>query len=437
MRRQEREQLENSVGHLISINSFFSTTRNRDVAETIYLGEGKVKHELDDYILFEIDANPAMVTSKQRPFADISSFSELPEEEEVLFMLGSIFQITEVCCKDSSSFAENDNIIWIFKMKLCPEDQHELKAVFQDLKNEYSEEQDHENEVTINSFAIVIFEMHKFELADKFFRRLLRELPRDDQINRARCYHNIGNVALQQGHLKRSLKFFQRTLDLYEENHPRVATTNLCLGNLFLRKKNYRKALQYYNRALFLYEQHYGQEHPRVAICYGNIGSMLSEQRRWIEARDYVEKCLAIQQKCFSQIGDHPQIAYTHASLGIIYKGLADYDRAIEHEEKALQIRLKLLPHDHQLIIHSYNNLVISYDGKGDFIKSTKYFQQAEAIKRQQGIRTRQIFYRCPRCNRYVWVHPIFRICEGLTCFKCRREQFLFYGRTINALDFL
>jgi hypothetical protein len=172
MIHQEREQLENSIGHLISINSFFSTTRKRDVAETMYLGEAKVKHEHYDYILFEIDADPAMMRSKQRPFADVSKFSEFPEEEEeeVIFMLGSIFQITEVCCKDSSSFAENDNIIWIFKMKLCSEDQHELKAVFQDLKNEYSEGQDHENEVTINSFAIVIFEMHKFELADKFFR---------------------------------------------------------------------------------------------------------------------------------------------------------------------------------------------------------------------------------------------------------------------------
>jgi tetratricopeptide (TPR) repeat protein len=189
-------------------------------------------------------------------------------------------------------------------------------------------------------------------------------------------------------------------------------------------KKNYRKALQYYNRALFLYEQHYGQEHPRIAICYGNIGSMLSEQRQWVEARDYVEKCLAIQRKCFSQIGDHPQIAYTHALLGIIYKGLDDYSRAIEHEEKALQIRLKLLPHDHRLIVHSYNNLAISYEKKGDFIKSTEYFQQMEAIKRQQGIITRKIFYQCPRCNRYVWVYPIFRLCEGLTCFKCRRERF-------------
>ena len=336
IRREERERLENSVGHLISVNSFFSTTRNREVAEGLYLRNGDVKQEFVDSVLFEIDADPAMVSGGQKPFADISTFSEFPEEEEVLFMLGSLFEITEVCCRDSSSASADETLVWIFKMKLCHEDQNDLKAIFHDLRNDFGgREYDGKNEATINSFAIVLYEMHKFELAGKFFRRLLRELPRDDRFTRARCYHNMGNVTLQQGDLSRSSEFYQQALTLLEDD-PRAATTHLCFGNLFAKKKKYSKAFDSYRRALALYERQYGPEHPRVALCYGNIGSMFIQQRRWTEAREFVEKCLAIEQHCFFEIGGHPQMAFSHASLGVIYSALGEYGMAIEHDEKAV-----------------------------------------------------------------------------------------------------
>lgn len=437
MAPHERERLGNSVGQLISVNSFFSSSKSLAMTEFLYLNEEVFKHREYDHVLFEIDADPVMVSSGQRPFADISGFSAIPEEEEVLFMLGSIFRITEVCCKDLPSPAADTAIIWIFKMALCSEDQHELKAVLQDLKDEYEKPNYQcKDEVTINAFAIVLFEMHKFKLADKFFRRMLHEVPQDDHISRARCYHNIGNVALQQSRLRQSFKFYQQALNMFGENNPRAATTYLCLGNLCVRKKKYRKSMEFYNRSLALYKQQYGEEHSYVAQCYGNMGSMLIKQKKWIEARECVEHCLAIEQKRFSQIGDHPKLAYAHASLGIIYEGIGDYDRAIEHEEKALQIRLKLLPLNHELTINSYHNLIISYEAKGDIIKSAEYFTKLETIMQQQDTRTRMAFYECPRCKRYVWVYPIFRFCKGSTCFRCRYQQLSTLWTTLPRVRF-
>ena len=44
-----------------------------------------------EQVLFEIDADPQLDNIK--PFSNITSFSYFPNEEEVLFMIGSIFRL--------------------------------------------------------------------------------------------------------------------------------------------------------------------------------------------------------------------------------------------------------------------------------------------------------------------------------------------------------
>ncbi|CAF4940366.1 unnamed protein product, partial [Rotaria socialis] len=83
----ELETFKKNCDHFISINSFFSTSLDKTHA-LLFLNSCDVGDNLEP-VLFEIDANPTLVTSK--PFADVSSYSEFTGESEVLFMLGSIF----------------------------------------------------------------------------------------------------------------------------------------------------------------------------------------------------------------------------------------------------------------------------------------------------------------------------------------------------------
>jgi hypothetical protein len=92
MSSDELNSLRQNIGQFISVNSFFSTSIERETAKFL-LGDINSLVDLEP-VLFEIDADPKIVTSKS--FADISKHSHFTEESEVLFMLGSIFRLQSI-----------------------------------------------------------------------------------------------------------------------------------------------------------------------------------------------------------------------------------------------------------------------------------------------------------------------------------------------------
>ena len=115
-----------------------------------------------------IDADSSVKTTK--PFADISSRSYFVDEYEVLFMMGCTFHLMDV--------RRHDYQIWKIQMKLCGDDEHELKNLFDYMKKE---DGCGEKEVDLRSFGDVLQQIGKFDLAEKMYRRLFEELPPNDR----------------------------------------------------------------------------------------------------------------------------------------------------------------------------------------------------------------------------------------------------------------
>ncbi|CAF4524151.1 unnamed protein product, partial [Rotaria socialis] len=171
----ELETLRQSCNQFISINSFFSTKP----------------------VLFEIDANPALVTSK--PFADVSSYSEFTGGSEVLFMLGSIFHLKSV---RSSSNGQ----VWIVRMTLCSDDEHDLKKVLI-----YTKQQLGSGETDLETFGKLLWEMGKLDLAEKYFIRFLEQLPLNNPLL-ARLYEDLAKVAAQKGDYDKCMEWRQKAI---------------------------------------------------------------------------------------------------------------------------------------------------------------------------------------------------------------------------------
>ncbi|CAF0916894.1 unnamed protein product [Didymodactylos carnosus] len=87
--------LKNLIGKCVSTNGFLSTSQSHQVAQLF--GEN---------VLFEIKVDTEL---RNIVFANIAHLSMMPDEEEVLFDLGTLFQITNV------EYNENDNK-WIVSM---------------------------------------------------------------------------------------------------------------------------------------------------------------------------------------------------------------------------------------------------------------------------------------------------------------------------------
>ncbi|CAF3739608.1 unnamed protein product [Rotaria sp. Silwood1] len=197
----ELESLKQCRGQFISVNSFFSTSMDDEQARA-FLNVPDAADNLEP-VLFEIIADPKVATTK--PFADISPYSEFPGESEILFMLGSIFRLDKI-------YYSNDNQVWIVRMTLCSEKEHDLKNVLIYMKHELGSE-----ETNLRILGRVLWEMGKPELAEKYFIRFLKQLSPNDPL-RADLYQELGKLASNAGDYDKSVQWHQKSLELKGPN---------------------------------------------------------------------------------------------------------------------------------------------------------------------------------------------------------------------------
>lgn len=196
MSSDELDHLKQKTGHFISVNSFFSTSTEYKTA-LFFLGDITSLTDLKP-VLFEIDADPKIATSK--PFADITEYSQFTEESEVLFMLGSIFRLQSIDC--------NDDQIWIIRMTLCGDNEHDLRQVLAHMKQETGV-----GKTDFRVLGTILWNMGKFDLAEKYFNRLLRELPLNHP-SLSSLYKDLAKVASQKKDYDMSVQWQTRLLEL-------------------------------------------------------------------------------------------------------------------------------------------------------------------------------------------------------------------------------
>ncbi|CAF4215772.1 unnamed protein product, partial [Adineta steineri] len=214
MSTDELNYLKNSVGQYVSVNSFLSTSIQKDIAN-FYLGDTNHRWVGLEKVLFEIDADPKVVTTK--PFADISHFSDFNDELEVLFMLGSIFCLNSIIHDD-------ENQIWIIEMCLCSDNEHNLKQILMDMKNEIGN-----GETNLCILGKVVRRMGHLDLAKKYYYRCLDELSQNDPLLLT-VYKDLAKIASQQKDYEEHLRLRQilaKIKDKIELNDNEIETSEI------------------------------------------------------------------------------------------------------------------------------------------------------------------------------------------------------------------
>ncbi|CAF4978506.1 unnamed protein product, partial [Rotaria socialis] len=107
-------------------------------------------------------------------------------------MLSSISRLNEISHDQSSLSA--DATMSIIRMTLCSDHDNDLKQLYDHhMKNEYDRE-----ETNLLSLGDVTYRMGKFDLAEKYYRRWLSELPSNDP-SLCVLYERLGMVADAKG----------------------------------------------------------------------------------------------------------------------------------------------------------------------------------------------------------------------------------------------
>ncbi len=114
---------------------------------------------------------------------------------------------------------------------------------------------------------------------------------------------------------------------------------------------------------------------PENSKYLNSAGMIMATLAQYDKAIEYYEKALDSNLKTYGT--DHPDVATGWNNLGSVWNSKADYDLAIEYFEKALSSDLKTLGPDHPSVATYWNNLGLAWNSKGDYDKAIEYYEKA------------------------------------------------------------
>lgn len=367
MSRAEINLFENSMGRLISINSFFSTYLNRDVALNM-LNEVSLSKNTER-VMFEIDANPT--SNSKQPFGLIVSKNNCETVEQVLFTLGSVFRINKI--------NQQQDGLWVIQLVLCGDNDEQLNKILKSFMIDESQ-----NKINILSFGNFLRKIGDLKQAEKFFIRLLREMSNNHRVN-ADCYYALGCIEMDKNIYDFSLNLHRKSLEIklkvLSENDPSLVDSYNSIGDIHLKKSQYKEAYSSYSQALSIAVKFYGDDNLNVAVCYTNLGGICQKQENYIDALEYYKKALDIRQKHMTI--SQPELGISHNNIAIIYSCLNHYDLALEHYRNALNILKNTLPPLHPEIAVCYCGLGLVYEQKGQMELALSCYDRTVIIYRQ------------------------------------------------------
>ncbi|CAF1178840.1 unnamed protein product [Didymodactylos carnosus] len=289
-------------------------------------------------VLFQIEIDTRLDT---KPYSDIFHVSYFQDaEEEVLIMLGAIFKIHDVAFDDEEK-------IWVIKLTMCRDNDHELKHVFDSYKRDLEE-------ANLVSLGKHLYHMNELDKAEVMFRRHL-----DIDSAEGGAYTGLGMIAYRKCEINSAIQYYERALELDAKRlllqHPNTATNHLYIGNAYKDMGVFDTAFQHYSIALEIRLHIYGEHHIKVAAIYQNMGNLYDEKKDYPTSLEYKQKCLNIREKILPKM--HPGLALICSSIGTTYSNMLNYETALMYAIKAHEIQKKSLPSYHVHLGISHNNI--------------------------------------------------------------------------------
>ncbi|CAF1583027.1 unnamed protein product, partial [Rotaria sp. Silwood1] len=332
--KTEFEQMKsNTIGQYISMNTFLSASKSKNVALQFISSfvDGHTNNSALQSVLFDIEIDHNHFESV-KPYASISHLSFFGNsEEEVLFMLGTIFKIRNI---------RQDNGIWTVQLQLCDENDHSLKEIYSYKKNNLDEQTD------LADIAWLLHELNQNDKAEHYCNRLLNTFSVNDKCLFIKCYQTLGSINSDKCNYDLAIHYYQKQIEVqlnfYNKNHVSFAAVYTNLGLVYTAKGNLDLAIKQYEKALEIFILNYGNEnHKNVATTYNNLGLVYAKQQNYELALANHQKALKINEQILPK--DHPSFAITYSGIAGIYFRNNDYDRAIHYYENSLTILTKSL----------------------------------------------------------------------------------------------
>jgi tetratricopeptide (TPR) repeat protein len=374
MSKEEFIRLQRSIGTVISINGFLSTSYDLNVS-LAFAGQDLADTNDRYSVLFTIDVDSSL---KSFDFADVYEKSEIPSEKEVLFSHDASFKIDSV---------EKNSELNVWYVKLTATDEgsdyvYEYKLFLQEsMKDqsptllfgaflwrdiEYVEHAkiyfeklfqklpfNHSDVPFIyNYIAAVHYEKHELDLALENYQRAYAIRQGRRPLNHAHIIaslHNIGNIYCEKEKFDQAFDYYSRALTIAKENYnvDSLSTAGIyeALGNLFRKRRDLNTALDWLNRAYYMYIRILPSPHPHIARCLGNIGLVHETKRDLDPALKYFFEEFEMEEQCLSP--DHPNLGLHLDWIITMHKKKGEWERILRFCQPKLDITIPIVTANH------------------------------------------------------------------------------------------
>ena len=356
----ELEQLKKNVGKMISTNGFLSTSRSRTVA----LAFASQSTEDKQSVLFEIECNLNELEDDSVIFADISQFSEIKDEDEILFDIGATFIMENI------SYDQKLNI-WLVKLKVTDE-AAKIAQFYLERNKQFLE-----NSSVILTFGILLHMMGQYNQAFDYFQTLLDNSTEDKGF----IQFFLGIAQFELGRYNEAFECLEQARTMFESRTPPYFASEIYahIGYILSRMECHDKALKVHLQCLTIAQNRVKPDPYYIATCFGRVGNVYFDKCQYDSAMDYYMKSNHLLSTCCSS--DHIAFGQNLGNIGSVHYLKGDIDQALIYYERGLKILEKHLIYTHKEIVSILNNLGNIRRDQGDYAEALKYFQKCLAIE--------------------------------------------------------
>ncbi|CAF4609322.1 unnamed protein product, partial [Rotaria socialis] len=176
--------------------------------------------------------DPSKISTSITPFAMIDEHSALPQEQEILFTMHTVFRVGEI-----KQTTENSRL-WEVHLTITDESDPQLAGLTDCIKQEISGR-------GRKRMGKLMLKMGHFDQAEELYNGLLENA--SDDSDRAFIYHQLGVMKNDQGEYQQAVTFYEKSLEIYRKTLPEddasLAPTYNCIGLVYNNMGEYSKAL--------------------------------------------------------------------------------------------------------------------------------------------------------------------------------------------------
>ena len=360
------DQMKAAQGGLLSFNCFLSTSTTKDVSDMFSQSRALGMDTVG--VIFEIHIDPAI---KGTPFAYINTMSAIPDENEILFTMHSVFRIDNIKLKPQSED------IWEVTLKMTQDTDPKLAALTDRIR---TETKSYDGWYRL---GLILLHLAQHNSAHNLWHILLLQAESDEK--KSFCYTHLGNLYQHIGFYSEAQSNYEKALEIRQKSispdHPDLATAYTNLGLVYSDMCRYEESLSNYEKALEIGQKSLPPDHPDLGATYNNIGSVYCNMGRYEESLSNHEKALEIWQKSLPP--DHPHLATSYNNIGLVYSNMGRYEESVSNHEKALEIWQKSLPPDHPDLATIYNNIGLVYSNMRRYEESVSNHEKALEIQQK------------------------------------------------------